>query len=458
MEQLEPIVAIATPPGNGAIGIIRLSGRESLEIVNGILNKRVDKEKRNRAVFRKVKENGKVIEHAVIIYYASPKSYTGEDVVELSVHGNMILMEKIVNILLKDKRLRPALPGEFTQRAFLNGKLDLTQAEAVAEVIAAGSISAATLSMKHLEGDVKTYLQSIKSQLIDAVSLLELELDFSQEDLELIEKNKLVKLLEQINEKIANTLEIYNSRKFLTKGIDVVLYGKPNVGKSSLLNALIGKERAIVSSVPGTTRDYIESTVNYKGININFIDTAGLRTGGDEVEKIGMEYSLKKVKEADINIVIVDGASALDNSDFEMLSILREKKQGIIVINKSDLPENSKTVEELRRQREKTKMIKVSAKEKKNIERIKEEIYSLYAATIEQSESEIIIANERQYNILKNTKENIVNAVKGIKDGLPAEMIAFDLREAVRLIGSITGEITDDDILNNIFGSFCIGK
>jgi tRNA modification GTPase len=458
----DTIIAIATPPGNGAIGIIRLSGPQCLEIANKHLNKKVLNKHKNMAVFRKIIEHNKTIEHCIITYFRAPNSYTGEDIVEISTHGNVILMGKIVELFLENKNLRIADPGEFTQRAFMNGKMDLTQAESVADLIESTSLNAAKISIGHIEGDVKTYLKNIKEELIQTRSLLELELDFSQEDLELVERKKILNSLNKVKDKIDKTIEIYESKKYLREGIKVAIIGKPNAGKSSLLNAIVGRERAIVSHIPGTTRDYLDETMNFKGVNIKFIDTAGVHHSEDDIEMKGIKFSFEKAKKSDLTIVVLDNSHPIDEKDKNIFKRISKEEidKILVVLNKSDIGHEivNDEIVNLLGSNISEKAIEISAKNKENIDHIKEEIFTFFEKEFNDAESEIVISNERQYRILKETRENIDLALENFKNNIPTEMTAFDIREIVNSLGSITGEVTPDDILNNIFRSFCIGK
>ena len=458
----DTIIAIATPPGNGAIGIIRLSGKESLKIINKFINKKISGRWRNKAFFRKIIDEKKVIEHCIVTYYKAPHSYTGEDIIEISTHGNSILMKKIIEILLTHPKLKLAEPGEFTKRAFLNEKIDLTQAEAVADIISASSLNAAKLSMRHIEGDVKSYLKEIENSLLESASLLEIELDFSEEDIELVEKTKLIKMLGEIRTKILKTIEIYESKKYLREGIKVAIVGKPNVGKSSLLNAIIGKERAIVSSTPGTTRDYLTETIYYNGVNINFIDTAGLHESEDRIEIKGIEFSIERAEKSDLVIVVLDNSMEMDKKDISLFEQLKSKNINriLVVLNKSDIDKkiDNRDIKHLLDKSIKERAIEISAKTRHNITHIKEEIFTFFKNEFMDSESEIVISNERQYRTLKETEEKIELTIYNFERKVPIEMTAFDMREIINKIGEITGEITSDDILNNIFNSFCIGK
>lgn len=458
----DTIIAIATPPGNGAIGIIRLSGEKSLEIVNKYLNRKILSKHKNLALFRKIRENEKTIEHCVVTFFKAPNSYTGENVVEISTHGNTILMSKIIELFLESKNLRISEPGEFTKRAFLNGKMDLTQAESVADLISSTSLNAAKLSMRHIEGDVKSYLKEIKQELIDTSSLLELELDFSQEDLEFVEKENLLINLFKIREDLKKTIAIYESKKYLREGIKVAIIGKPNAGKSSLLNAIIGRERAIVSHTPGTTRDYLDETINYNGVNIKFIDTAGVHQSDDHIEMKGIKFSFERAKKSDLTIVVLDNSHPINEKDKNIFNKIREEKidKILVVLNKSDLGHNiiNEEIVEILGANITEKAIEISAKTKINIHHIKEEIFNFFEKEFNDAESEIVLTNERQYRILKETKEKLDLAIESFNNKVPTEMIAFDIREVVNQIGAITGEVTSGDILNNIFNSFCIGK
>ncbi len=458
----DTICALSTPPGSGAIAVIRISGEKTYPILSEIFipkNKKlnVNSLPANRLVYGSVQSGNEIIDHVVVGTFKEPNSYTGEDVVEISCHGSEYIQEQIIRLLISHGA-RMADAGEFTMRAFMNGKFDLSQAEAVADLIASQSKSSHDLAIEQMRGGYSARISKLRKQLVDFTSLIELELDFSEEDVEFADRQNLFNLLETLKSEINKLIDSFSLGNVLKHGIPVAIIGKPNVGKSTLLNAILNEERAIVSAIPGTTRDVIEDTIVINGVSFRFIDTAGLREHGDEIETIGIERTREKIKQARIILYICDLSDCDPSHLDEILEEFKEhlhdeSKRFILIGNKIDkldeLPKKFRDFVEL-------ETIFISAKRKKNINLIAN---SLLKSVRETSISDkTIVSNTRHYEALTKALEAILNVEKGMKDGIPSDLFTIDIRQALYHLGSITGEITTDEILGNIFGRFCIGK
>ncbi len=444
----EPIVAISTPPGRGAIGIVRLSGNGVLDIVKGFFRIKGNIKPRYAYYGELVDEKGEVIDEGILIFYKGPASYTGEDMVELNLHGNPLILKKALELAIKGGA-RLAEPGEFTKRAFLNGKIDLTQAEAVEEIISAKSYIALKSAVNQLRGELSGIIRPLRDKLVDLLSLIEADIDFGEEDIPSIENDELMSLLTEVEDSIRSLLDSYERGRFFKEGIKLAIVGKPNVGKSSLFNTLTGKDRSIVTDIPGTTRDYIEEDVYIKGIPLILVDTAGIRDTEDPVEKEGVERSLSKVKEADIVLFVFDISAGIDKYDMEIYEKIRGKNV-IIVGNKVDLG--------IKRPLENfdgKPIIMVSAITREGIPELEKAIVGKVGIT--EAEQGVFIS-VRHSVLLKDAIESIDTFRRAIESGLGMEVAAVHLKEAVNKLGEILGDITTEDILSNIFSKFCIGK
>lgn len=458
----DTIVATATAPGMGAIAVIRLSGSESLNIClksfvfvkKGINSQNIEN---NKAYFGRIIHNNEIVDEVLVTYFRDPHSYTGEDAIEISCHGSEFIQKRILEICIENGA-RPAGPGEFTLRAFMNGKMDLSQAEAVADLIASQSASSHKMAMNQMRGGISEKIAELRTKLVEFTALIELELDFSEEDVEFANRDQFMILLKDLSIELETLLESFSMGNVIKQGIPVAIIGKPNVGKSTLLNAILNEEKAIVSSVPGTTRDAIEDTFTISGYKFRFIDTAGLRQSDDIVENIGIERTYENIKKATI-ILYVCELTGLDKKEVE--EIIHEFKQYIndkskhfiLVANKIDklkrLPSHIKEIIEL-------DTVFVSAKRKENIELLTDSLTNIvkdYNIT-----NDVIINNSRHYNALYNASQSINNVKEGFRNNVPTDLIAIDIRHALYELGSITGEVTSDEVLGNIFGKFCIGK
>ncbi len=446
----ETIAAIATPPGVGAISVIRVSGSNSFDAVdsiyrgNGLLSEAVSHTIHYGKIFNSA---GELIDDVLISVFRKPNSYTGEDSVEISTHGNPYITKQIIELLL-GQNVRLAEPGEFTKRAFLNGRMDLAQAEAVIDIINSRTDASLRGARNQLDGILSKKVHELRSLLINASSFVELELDFAEEDLEFIGHEELLKRVVKIVDEIKKLLATYSFGKIIRDGVNVTLVGKPNVGKSSLLNYLLKESRAIVSHIPGTTRDIIREDVSIDGILFRLFDTAGIRVSEDEIEKEGVIRSREAVKNSDLVIFLNDTETGISKELYDQLLSLTQNKKIITVLNKIDID----------RRLDLNADIRISALTGEGIEklftRLKESVFDVSG----YSEKSAIVSNLRHYQCLKKAKANLLNAKESINNKLSGEFIAVDLRNAENDLGEIIGEVTSDDILNNIFMKFCIGK
>lgn len=460
----DAICAIATASGMGAIAVVRLSGQRCHEIALSIFKSRtrnLDKSSivPNRAYFGDLVDGTDVVDEAIVTFFASPHSYTGEDSVEISCHGSVYIQQKVLEILIA-RGARLAGPGEFSRRAFLNNKLDLAQAEAVADLIASQSEASHKIAVNQLKGGFSKELRDIRSRLLDITSLLELELDFSEEDVEFADRTQLLELIEEAISHIGRLTESFRLGNAIKNGIPVTIAGETNTGKSTLLNAILGEERAIVSDIEGTTRDTVEETFNIFGTLYRFIDTAGIRQTTEEIERIGIERTFKKMEEADVILGMVDMTKGLEKAISAIRLIVskvdRQQQTLIVLCNKRDVARDF-PCERLLSEFEDIPIEFVSAKDNDDIERIKRFIFnnsSLHSV----GANETLVTNMRHYESLRRSKENLEQVREGIMVGLSADLLSQDLRQALFYLGSITGEITNDEVLGNIFGRFCVGK
>ena len=460
----DAICAIATASGMGAIAVVRLSGQRCHEIALSIFKSRtrnLDKSSivPNKAYFGDLVDGTDVVDEAIVTFFASPHSYTGEDSVEISCHGSVYIQQKVLEILIA-RGARLAGPGEFSRRAFLNNKLDLAQAEAVADLIASQSEASHKIAVNQLKGGFSKELRDIRSRLLDITSLLELELDFSEEDVEFADRTQLLELIEEAISHIGRLTESFRLGNAIKNGIPVTIAGETNTGKSTLLNAILGEERAIVSDIEGTTRDTVEETFNIFGTLYRFIDTAGIRQTTEEIERIGIERTFKKMEEADVILGMVDMTKGLEKAISAIRLIVskvdRQQQTLIVLCNKRDVARDF-PCERLLSEFEDIPIEFVSAKDNDDVERIKRFIVnnsSLHSV----GANETLVTNMRHYESLRRSKENLEQVREGIMVGLSADLLSQDLRQALFYLGSITGEITNDEVLGNIFGRFCVGK
>ena len=448
----ETICALATAPG-GALGIIRVSGPQALDAVSAICPVCHDVAMtKNRFLSSITDSEGNLIDEALISVFRAPHSYTGEDSVELSCHGSSYILNKVLELLVQNG-CRMANPGEFTQRAFLNGKMDLSQAEAVADLIASRNKATHQMAMNQLRGGISTELAQLRDQLLHLTTLLELELDFSDhEDLEFADRTELLTLAQKIDEHICRLIKTFETGQALKQGIPVAIVGKTNVGKSTLLNQLVGENRAIVSDIHGTTRDTIEESIDINGVQFRFIDTAGLRDTQDEVEQIGIERTIQKIKQARIVIWLLDQRPS--PSEMDEMDTLSKGKRSIYVHNKADLIDLKDFIPYV------LPLSMISAKKGEGIERLKHRIYEeAELAGLTNNANDIIIANVRHYDSLKRAHDTLQYVLDGLHKQISGDLIAEDLSLVLSTLGEITGgTITSQETLNNIFFHFCVGK
>ena len=458
----ETICALATAPG-GALGIIRISGPLSLEILSHIFTKDLSTAQPNTihyghiVAYDDVSQHQQILDEVLVSVFRAPHSYTGEDSAEISCHGSRYILNKVIELLIQNG-CRMAQPGEFTQRAFLNGKMDLSQAEAVADLIASGNKATHQIAMSQLRGNVSSELSRLREQLLKLTSLLELELDFSDhEDLEFADRSELLNIANKINNRITSLAHSFETGQALKNGIPVALAGKTNVGKSTLLNKLLRDDRAIVSSVHGTTRDTIEDTIDLNGITFRFIDTAGIRQTTDEVEQIGINRTYAAIEKARIVLWIIDAEPTTEDIQ-EMLERCRDKSL-IIIKNKIDIIPASETSSISDSRLKDIPAIGISAKQGTNIDKLEQAIFK--AAYIpELSEQDIIVSSARQYQSLVSAHENLSRVLSGLESGLSGDLISEDLKLVLDDLADITGQgrILTNEVLGNIFTHFCVGK
>lgn len=453
------IVAISTASGNGGIGIIRLSGKDTFKIINKIF---VPKNKEKEIKGYNIKygniinpKNNEIIDEVLVSFFISPKSYTKEDMCEINSHGGMVVEKRILELCLENGA-ELAEPGEFTKRAFLNGRIDLSQAEGIIDLINAKSEMEAKESLGQLEGYLSKKIKKIKQKILDIMVDIEVTIDYPEYDVEEVTNIKALKQLIDIKDMLYVLEESFSKGKILKSGIKTVILGKPNAGKSSLLNAMLKEDRAIVSDIEGTTRDTIEEYINIEGITLKLIDTAGIRDTENQIEKIGVEKSKKLADSADLIIAIIDNSKNIDDDDRKILDIIKDKN-AIVVLNKVDINYDNKYNE-----KEVLKLckstIKISAKEEKGLDNLYKEILKLFETNDLSSNNEVLITNERHKNQINKAKENIEKAIMALKDNMPVDILSIYIKEALNDLGEITGENVSEDIINEIFAKFCLGK
>lgn len=455
----DTIIAPITPVVGGSVALIRISGKDAITFTDVLFKgKNLLKQEGGRFFHGQIVDlQGKLIDDVVVFIYRKPHSYTGEDVVEISAHGNPFIVEDILQqFLLKGCRL--AQPGEFSRRAFLNGKMDLIQAESVADLIYAKSRAIVKNSLQNIKGKLSHLVRELKQELLQIASLLELNLDFTEEDLVIINSAHVQQVLDQVLEKVHSLLQTYNYSKILSKGIEVLITGKTNVGKSSLMNALLERDRVIVSSMPGTTRDFIHEDIVIKNVSVRFIDSAGIRFAKNRIEAAGVNRAKELYERSDIILLVVDVSKRLSKRDYELLNLLSSQyiNKAIVLANKTDLIPEQRTTRFLSKLNFEVQFI--SAKTGKNLDLVKERIIDKIHTTEKDLAEEILISNERQKDILLKTKENLILAKEALTNNLGYEFVAVDIRNAINSLSEISGQITSEDILNNIFSNFCIGK
>ncbi|MFH1452529.1 MAG: tRNA uridine-5-carboxymethylaminomethyl(34) synthesis GTPase MnmE [Armatimonadota bacterium] len=457
----DTIAAISTPIGEGGIGIVRLSGEKSLGILKNIfVFPSVEKEFEDRKMIYGYifdRFSGKKIDEVMAVYMKTPKTYTGEDIVEIHGHGSIIALNNILSLVLKEGS-RIAAPGEFTKRAFLNGRIDLSQAEAVTGLIRAKTDKSFEIAMNQLEGRLSVQVGSIRDDIFSRMALIEAHIDFCEEELPPLSVEEIGRKNDIWLEKITKWLEAAEEGRVFSEGVRAVIMGKPNVGKSSILNTLIKKDRAIVTDIPGTTRDILYEWVSFKGVPFKIVDTAGVRFSSDYVEKIGVEKALDEMEEADLVLIVLDASSGIDDEDRKTIEHAAEKKKKVIVVlNKVDLKQRLDFSEIEKYIKEHEAIVKTSALNEIGFEELKEEMFNVVCSGSFDT-NEYLVSNARHINLLKETKNSLLNVKESISKNMDIDFIAIDLRGAWSKLGEIIGETIEADIANKIFSEFCIGK
>ena len=453
------IVAISTASGNGGIGIIRLSGRQTFDIIDKIFipkNKSKDIKGYTMKYGNIVNpKNNEIIDEVLVAYFVAPKSYTTENMCEINSHGGTVVEKRILELCLENGA-ELAEPGEFTKRAFLNGRIDLSQAEGIIDLINSKTEMEAKESINQLEGNLSKKIKKIEQKMLDIMVNIEVTIDYPEYDVEEVTNSEALKKLNEIHNLLNELENTFNKGKIIKDGIKTVIIGKPNAGKSSLLNSLLKEDRAIVSDIAGTTRDTIEEYLNIDGIPLKLIDTAGIRDTENTIEKIGVEKSKKLVNDADLIIAIFDISGSLDEDDRKIIELIRDKK-AIILLNKVDVLKNNNQMEEEINKLNKP-VIKISAKEEIGFENLYSEIKKMFELNEISSNNEILITNERHKNQIIKAKQNILDAIEIVRNNTPVDIISIYINQAMEDLGEITGVNVSENIINEIFAKFCLGK
>ncbi len=454
---MNTIVAISTAPGIGGIGIIRMSGEECFSILDKIFKPKkrqnIEDIKGYSIKYGVIMEENNIIDEVLVSYFKAPKSYTAENMCEINSHGGIVIMNKILDLCLRNGASL-AEPGEFTKRAFLNGRLDLSQAEAVIDVINSKTEREAKISLDQLEGNLSEKITKIRKMIISVMADIEATIDYPEYDLEEVTNAKISNILDEVDN-LLNSLEksFYNG-KILREGISTAIIGRPNAGKSSLLNIILNEERAIVTDVEGTTRDTIEEFISIEGVPLKIIDTAGIRNASDEVEKIGVNKAKEIAKKSDIIIAIFDSNKKLTGEDREILDLL-ENRNAIILLNKIDL-ERKIDIKEIEKYNK--PIIEISTKTRDGLEKLYNEISKMFKLNEIAIDGETIVSNERHKTIIINSRKNLDKARETIKNNMPIDIISTYLKEIIEELGKITGETVTEDVISEIFSKFCLGK
>jgi len=461
MIKTDNIVAIASPAGMGAISLIRVSGNDCINQIDNIFYAfdkiKLENQESHTLQLGYIKDGDEIIDKVLVTVFRNPKSYTGEDLVEISCHGSIYIQEKILQTILKNN-CRIADPGEFTLRSFLNGKMDLSEAEAVADLIASNTKASHKLALNQMRGGFKNDINKLREELVNFASLIELELDFSQEDVEFANIDRLNDLVSIIEIQLTDLVKSFKIGNVIKNGLPIVIVGKPNSGKSTLLNCLLNEEKAIVSSIPGTTRDYIEDQININGIKCRFIDTAGIRKTEDKIENLGIKKTYEKIEEAEIILYLID-KSILDDKNIDDYIIEIDKikkdfreKEILVLINKCDI--STKILDD---NLVSLSALQISAKMGLNIDKLIERI-STYMSKLNIDSHNVIVTNSRHLDLLSKTLDEIKKIKLSIKQNISSDLLSIDIKQASYFLGELTGEISNDELLGNIFSKFCIGK
>jgi tRNA modification GTPase len=445
----ESICAISSPQGVGGVALIRTSGDDALSIVNSIFSKSLLDIQGYSVLYGKILEKSIEIDHVIVTVFKNPNSFTGENVVEISCHGSVYIQYKILELLCENGA-RLALPGEFSKRAFFNGKLDLSQTEAIADLINSRSSAAHDIAIKQMRGGFSSELKTLRGKLIDFASLIELELDFSEEDVEFADRKKLYEFVDELVNHLNTLKNSFKLGNAIKNGVSTVIAGRPNAGKSTLLNNLLNEDRSIISSIAGTTRDTIEEILNINGIDFRLVDTAGIRKSTDEIEQIGVKKTLEKISTSSMVIYIYDcSIVSLEEVNEDLEKYFKKEIPCLVIANKIDLIDNLNNIPK--------KHFKTSLSMEVNMEDFKNEIYKLFTSQNTDYQG-VIISNLRHYEALENANKELLKVKTGLDNNSSGDFLAMDIREALQHIGTITGEISSDELLGNIFANFCIGK
>jgi tRNA modification GTPase len=454
----DTICAIATPAGKGAIGVIRLSGEKAIDIAAAIFKgKPLAKQKGQRLLFGQIYKDEELLDEVLLSIFRNPSSYTGENLVEISCHGSDYILQQVMELLI-EQGARPARPGEFSMRAYLNGKMDLTQTESVADLIASGNKASHQLAMNQMRGGFSAEINQLREELIRFASLMELELDFGEEDVEFADRTELLDLVKHILERINSLIASFKAGQVIKNGIPVAIIGEPNAGKSTLLNALLNEEKAIVSDIPGTTRDSIEDVIQLGGMAFRFIDTAGIRETEDKVEKLGIERTFKTVEKASLVLLLIDSSEVdeqkLQHQLRDLLPKIGQDKQLLLLLNKTDL--HTQTLQP--QVPEGVSVLSISAREKTGLQALLDQLITA-GKELTSADNEVIVSNSRHLHALQKTKEALQRAKTGLEQQSSGDFVAMDIRQALFYLGEIVGTIDmDRDVLGHIFRNFCIGK
>ena len=450
------VCAISSPPGVGAISVIHLTGEKSHQILtNNISSKsKYENLKAGKLLFTKILADGNILDEVLLVKFDAPNSFTGENMLEIYCHGSDFIQQEILHLLVKNGA-NIALPGEFTKRAFINGKMDLSQSEAVADIISSNSSESHRLAINQLKGGISNEIALLREKMIELISLMELELDFSEEDVEFADRSRLLQIIQEIKTKINLLIESFKYGNAVKNGVPVAIVGKPNTGKSTLLNTLLKEDRAIVSDIPGTTRDSIEEEIFINGIKFRFIDTAGLRESKDKIEEIGVKRSLEKINLSQVILLIIEANSSEKEIDTIIKQVEKEinsSQKLILVFNKIDLL-NKENID-LKYNYE---SIKISAKHNKNIDLLHNSL-SFYVKSLKTGIGDVILTNARHIEVLHKIDLALDRAIEGLNMQLSSDLVSQDLREAMHYLGEITGQVSNEEVLGAIFSKFCIGK
>ena len=452
----DTIVALATPPGVGALGIIRLSGKKAIDVVASLFpSKDLTKQASHTLHVGYLKTDDKILDEVVVSIYKGPRSYTGEDIAEISCHGSPFILQQVIAACVQ-KGARLAKPGEFTQRAFLNGKLDLAQAEAVADLIVSNTEASHKTALNNVRGGFSHSLKSLREQLVKFSALIELELDFSQEDVEFADRTQLRELVSEALKQTEKLLHSFRLGNVIRNGVSVAIIGKPNAGKSTLLNALLNEDRAIVSDIPGTTRDTVEELLNIDGILFRLIDTAGIRAhSADVIESVGIERSLQKMREANLVLYLFDVNDTTTNELQKSVADLTAQRINFLLVgNKADLVNEA---EARHRFSKVANVIFISAKSGLHTDVLRERMVDTVLQDKVQGE-DAIVTNARHYHSLQEVHKSLTDVTNGLEGNIPGDLLALDIRRCLHYLGTITGEVTNEDLLDYVFSKFCIGK